>query len=43
MYYEGWGREGYIADRDAPYVDGHSSVGVATCPKKDFLRWCGLE
>ena len=43
MYYEGWGKEGYIADRDRPYAEGRSCVGAATCSKKDFLRWCGLE
>ena len=43
MYYEGWGKEGYIQDRDKPYAEGRSCVGAATCSKADFLRWCGLD
>ena len=43
LYYEGWGVEADLADRDAGYTaESHSSVGAATCPKADFLKWCGL-
>lgn len=46
MYYEGWGKEGDVPNRDGLYfLDGqgaHSEIGIATCSKKDFLKWCGL-
>lgn len=46
MYYEGWGVEGEVPNRDEQYfldkVGGHSQVGIAVCPKEDFLKWCGL-
>ena len=42
MFYEGWGKEGYISDRNKPYAEGNSSVGVAIASKADFLEWCGL-
>ena len=43
MYYEGWGIEGFVSDREEDYFSGHSSVGAASCSKADFLKWCGLE
>lgn len=42
LYYEGWGKYGYVEDRNAPYFSGNSRVGAASCSKADFLRWCGL-
>lgn len=43
MYYEGWGREGYVENRDAGYSAGQNScTGVATCSKADFLEWAGI-
>lgn len=42
LYYEGWGRTGFVPDRDEPYFSGKSQVGVASCSKTDFLKWCGL-
>lgn len=43
MFYEGWGKEGYIADRNKPYAEGNSCVGIAITSKAAFLKWCGLE
>lgn len=44
MYYEGWGCEGDVPDRDEPYfAGGHSSTGCASVGKDAFLRWCGLQ
>lgn len=44
MYYEGWGCEGSVPDRDEPYfAGGHSSTGCASVGKEDFLKWCGIE
>ena len=43
MYYEGWGCEGSVPDRDEPYfAGGHSSTGCASVSKEAFLKWCGL-
>ena len=42
MYYEGWGIDKVIYNRNQDYFEGHSSVGAASCSKADFLRWCGL-
>ena len=42
LYYEGWGIDKKIADRNQNYFEGHSSVGVASASKDAFLRWCGL-
>ena len=43
MYYEGWGREGYVPNRDRQYfLPAHSQVGIASCKTADFLRWCGF-
>ena len=42
LYYEGWGIDQKVKDRNENYFEGHSSVGVASCPKDDFLRWCGI-
>ena len=43
MYYEGWGREGYVPDRDEEYfTPACSQTGVAVCDKQAFLNWCGL-
>lgn len=43
MYYEGWGTEGDVPDRDKEYFrPAASRTGVAVCDKEDFLRWCGL-
>lgn len=44
MYYEAWGREGFVADRDKDYFrPGISQVGAAVCDKKDFIEWLGLS
>lgn len=44
LYYEGWGRAGFVADRDVEYFrPGCSQVGVAVCDKEAFLKWCGLK
>ncbi|MCM1177174.1 MAG: hypothetical protein NC308_06205 [Clostridium sp.] len=42
LYYEGWGREGYVANRNRPYFYGRSCTGAASCSKGDFLKWCGI-
>lgn len=46
MYYEGWGIEGEVVNRDEQYFlngsGGHSQIGIAACSKADFLSWCGL-
>ena len=43
LYYEGWGRKGYVPNRDEAYFSGQSRVGAASCSKTDFLKWCGLQ
>ena len=44
MYYEGWGNNSAVADRDTPYFSGgHSSTGCASVSKNTFLKWCGLK
>ncbi len=44
LYYEGWGREGHVPDRDRKYfLPGHSQIGMAVCPVDRFLEWCGLR
>ena len=43
LYYEGWGRPGYVTNRDKAYFSGNSCVGAASCSKADFLKWCGLK
>lgn len=44
LYYEGWGCEGRVPDRDEVYFrDGHSSTGCASVSKDEFLEWCGLN
>lgn len=44
LYYEGWGCKGWYGDRDGGYLQGlNSCVGVASCPKEDFLKWCGIK
>ncbi|MBR1705714.1 MAG: family 43 glycosylhydrolase [Bacteroidales bacterium] len=43
MYYEGWGRTGTVENRDKSYfTPAHSAIGLATCKKEDFLKWCGI-
>jgi hypothetical protein len=43
LYYEAWGREGFVADRDQMYFrPAGSMVGVAVVEKDEFLKWCGL-
>lgn len=46
MYYEGWGVEGDVPNRDEQYFlngsGGHSQIGIAACSKADFLSWCGF-
>jgi len=43
LYYEGWGREGAVQNRDRMYfMPAHSQVGIASCKTSDFLSWCGL-
>lgn len=44
LYYEGWGCEGEVADRDRQYfTPGHSQIGIASCTVNEFLKWCGIE
>ncbi len=43
LYYEGWGRPGYVDNRDEPYFSGCSRIGAASASKEDFLKWCGLK
>lgn len=43
LFYEGWGKDGYIEDRNEPYLDGNSCVGIAMASKADFLDWCGIR
>ena len=43
LYYEGWGRKGYVPNRDEAYFSGQSRVGAASCSKADFLKWCGIQ
>ncbi len=44
MYYEGWGTVGDVDNRDKKYfTPGHSEIGIASCNKEDFLKWCGLK
>ncbi|WP_143955856.1 hypothetical protein [Robertkochia solimangrovi] len=44
MYYEGWGAEQNIADRDVPYFSpGGSQTGAAYCTKQEFLEWLNIE
>ena len=44
MYYEGWGCEGFVPNRDDLYFwGGHSSTGCASVGKEAFLQWCGLQ
>jgi hypothetical protein len=44
MYYEGWGHVGAVENRDKLYfLPGHSEIGIASCSKKEFLEWCGLQ
>ena len=43
MFYEGWGKEGYISDRNKPYAEGNSCVGIAIASKAAFLGWCGIQ
>ena len=44
MYYEAWGREGFVPDRDQDYFrPGLSQVGVAVCDKKACIEWLGYE
>lgn len=43
LYYEGWGREGYVENRDHPYFSGRSCIGAASASKADFLKWCGIK
>ena len=43
LYYEGWGRVGYVENRDQPYFSGRSCIGAASASKADFLKWCGIK
>jgi hypothetical protein len=43
LYYEGWGRVGYVENRDQPYFPGRSCIGAASASKDEFLKWCGLK
>jgi beta-xylosidase len=43
MYYEGWGRVGYVENRDQPYFPGRSCIGAASVSKEEFLKWCGIK
>jgi len=43
LYYEGWGRVGYVENRDQPYFQGRSCIGAASASKEEFLKWCGLK
>lgn len=43
LYYEGWGRVGYVENRDLPYFSGRSCIGAASASKAAFLDWCGIK
>jgi hypothetical protein len=43
LYYEGWGIEGDIPDRDVPYFSGGSQTGAASVSTSDFLKWTGID
>lgn len=44
LYYEGWGVEGSVADRDRQYfTPAHSQIGIAACSVSDFWNWCGID
>lgn len=43
LYYEGWGRRGYVPNRDEPYFSGCSRIGAAYVSKAEFLEWCGIK
>ena len=43
LYYEGWGCEQKVSNRNKAYfTPGYSSTGVASASKADFLKWCGM-
>lgn len=40
MYYEAWGKQGAVKDRNDDYFSGaHSQLGVAKVSTADFLNW----
>lgn len=40
IYYEGWGKEGMVQDRNKDYFqEGRSEVGIARASVADFLEW----
>jgi hypothetical protein len=43
LYYEGWGIDGEVPDRDVPYFSGGSQTGAASVSTSDFLKWTGLD
>lgn len=43
IYYEGWGIDKKVKDRDKPYFPGGSQTGAASVSKKKFLEWTGLN
>jgi len=43
LYYEGWGIDGPVDNRDVPYFPGGSQTGVASVSIADFLKWTCLN
>ncbi|WP_375727515.1 hypothetical protein [Saccharicrinis sp. FJH62] len=43
LYYEGWGQDGIVADRDVAYFSGGSQTGAAWVLTSDFIEWTGLD
>lgn len=42
MYYEAWGKQGTVVDRDVEYfAGGHSQIGIAKVSTQAFLEWAG--
>lgn len=42
MYYEAWGKQGAVPNRDVEYFkDGHSQLGIAKVSSQAFLNWAG--
>ena len=42
MYYEAWGKQGTVVDRDVEYFAGdHSKLGIAKVSTLAFLEWAG--
>lgn len=42
LYYEGWGIDRNVGDRDVAYFPGGSQTGAASVETSKFLEWTGL-